>query len=77
MNDEQEIRTLIGSLLPGDRSQAGEDLDLTSLELVRLLVNLEEHLGIEFDDGEIMNVRIDAIDDIVALVRAAMPASTG
>ena len=47
---------------------ANGGLELTSLELVRLLVSLEERLGIELDDAAIMNAHFDTVDDIVALV---------
>jgi acyl carrier protein len=43
-------------------------LKLSSLELVRLLVSLEERLGIAFDDETILNARFNTVDDIVSLV---------
>jgi len=54
-------------------------LALTSLELVRLLVSLEERLGVEFDDATIMNAHFGTVDDLVALVAqsATAPASLG
>jgi acyl carrier protein len=80
MTEDQELRELIVSLL--EKEEHGSDdaepagrtvepdgrLELTSLELVRLLVSVEEHLDIELDDVEIMNANFDTIDDIVALV---------
>lgn len=78
MNNDGELRNLIIELLTAEGHEAGEltdrtslangGLELTSLELVRLLVNLEEHLGIELDDAAIMNAHFDTVDDIVTLV---------
>lgn len=77
MND-QNLRQLIMDVLVAEGH--GEDdvtsetaladggLELTSLELVRLLVSLEERLGVEFDDAAIMNAHFGTVDDIVALV---------
>lgn len=85
--DDQELRQLIGQLLALDQGAGPEiipttplaegGLELTSLELVRLLVNLEEQLGIELDDGEIMNAQLDTVEDILDLVRSSMPAPLG
>lgn len=84
MNDDQELRQLIAKLLASEGRGTGElelapdtsltegGLELTSLELVRLLVSLEEHLDIELDDVEIMNAHFDTVDDIVALVRGSL-----
>jgi acyl carrier protein len=84
MNDDQELRQLIAKLLASEGRTNGElelapntsltegGLELTSLELVRLLVSLEEHLDIELDDVEIMNAHFDTVDDIVALVRGSL-----
>ncbi|MFC4049264.1 MULTISPECIES: phosphopantetheine-binding protein [Actinomadura] len=58
-----------------DGDQPGDELDLTSLELVRLLVNLEELLDIDLDDAAIMNGRLDTVDDIVALMRQSLTVS--
>ncbi|MGI8666970.1 MAG: phosphopantetheine-binding protein [Jatrophihabitans sp.] len=78
MNDHHEVRKVVLELLvaeghrgPGPVVAAGSAegaLKLSSLELVRLLVSLEERLGIEFDDAIIMNARFDSVDDIVELV---------
>jgi acyl carrier protein len=84
MTDNQDLLQLIVSLL---RQQKGigdleltagtpltDDLELTSLELVRLLVSLEEHLDIQIDDAEIMNANFQTVDDIVSLVsRSSAP----
>ncbi len=77
MND-QDLRQLIMDVLVaeghGDDGVTSETalaeggLELTSLELVRLLVSLEERLGAEFDDATIMNAHFGTVDDIVALV---------
>jgi acyl carrier protein len=87
MND-QELRELIAHLLESAWQASGEPvtgapganpddgLELTSLELVRLLVTLEEHLDIELDDVAVMNARLDTVDDIIALVRESQPLSS-
>jgi acyl carrier protein len=56
---------------------AGGSLDLTSLELVRLLVSLEEHLDVELDDAAIMNTHFGTVDDIVALVGGSLGSRAG
>ena len=77
MND-WELRQMVVEQLhyvrqdAGQDQPAGDDLDLTSLELVRLLVNLEEQLDVELDYAAIMNGRLDTIDDIVALMRRSL-----
>lgn len=75
MND-QELRQIVVDAVAqvrqggdNDDDQPADELDLTSLELVRLLVNLEELLDIDLDDAAIMNGRLDTVDDIVALMR--------
>jgi acyl carrier protein len=84
MTDENNIYQLITELLAAPdglgevaagTSLTDGGLELTSLELVRLLVSLEERLDIEFDDVEIMNAHFDTVDDIVALVRGSLVAS--
>ena len=80
-NDDQDLRQMIMDLLTAEGHQGGDvtaqtaladgGLELTSLELVRLLVSLEERLGIEFDDATIMNASFDTVDDVVALVAQA------
>lgn len=84
MTDE-ELRLLIAKLLTLDKNGAGDaritvgtpladgGLHLSSLELVRLLVGLEDHLDIQLDDEEVMNTRLDTVDDVVALVRDSLP----
>jgi acyl carrier protein len=76
VNDHGEVRKVVLELLvaeghghrePTAQSEKGA-LKLSSLELVRLLVSLEERLGIEFDDATIMNAHFDSVDDIVELV---------
>jgi acyl carrier protein len=78
MNNGQDLHQVIVDVLVaeghGDDSVTSQTalakggLALTSLELVRLLVSLEERLGIELDDAAIMNAHFDTVDDIVALV---------
>lgn len=70
----QTIMEVLAAEVRGDddvASSAGPaegGLALTSLELVRLLVSLEERLGVEFDDAMILSAHFDTVDDIVALV---------
>jgi acyl carrier protein len=84
MTQEQEVCRMIVRLLAaqgradGDlevtaRTSLSEDgLALTSLELVRLLVNLEEHLEIELDDVAVMNAHFETVADILALVDVSL-----
>jgi acyl carrier protein len=87
MTDDHELRQLIVDLLDKQVGGDGEaattprasltegGLDLTSLELVRLLVSLEEHLDMELDDVEVMNANFETVDDIVALVGRSLAPS--
>jgi acyl carrier protein len=76
MNTE-ELRRVVVDQLHATRQSIGLDggevadggLDLTSLDLVRLLVSLEEQLDIEIDEVAIMNARLDTVDDVVTLVQ--------
>ncbi len=47
-------------------------LELSSLELVRLMVSLEERLDIELDDVAVMNMTFETVDDLIALVAESM-----
>ena len=81
---ERELRDLIVETLthevraggqlavPGAISLEQGNLDLTSLELVRLLVTLEEKLDIELADVAIMNANFETLDDVVAVVGSAL-----
>jgi acyl carrier protein len=74
--DAESVRGLILDLLVAEghtgvtmqTALTDGGLNLSSLELVRLLVGLEERLGIELDDATIMNARFDTVDDLIALV---------
>lgn len=78
MDKNQDLRQLIIDVLAAEGRADGDvtartalasgGLELTSLELVRLLVGLEERLGIELNDAAIMNGHFDTVDDIIALV---------
>jgi len=46
-------------------------LELTSLELVRLFVGLEEDLGIELEDAAMFDMNFDTVRDIVELIRSS------
>lgn len=82
MNHEELSRVVIEQLR-ATRQKAGQDagdtidgnLDLTSLEIVRLLVALEEHLDTEIDETAIMNARLETVDDVVALLRKSLALS--
>jgi acyl carrier protein len=86
MTDDQALRQLIVDLIERQVRANGDleltapadlgdgQLDLTSLELVRLLVSLEEHLDVELDDAAIMNTHFGTVDDIVALVSGSVGA---
>jgi acyl carrier protein len=88
MRDE-EIRQLIMKLLAEAKSGAGHGgdtadapaadgrLQLSSLELVRLLVALEDDLDIELEDETVMNTKLSTVDDVVALVRDSLASPTG
>ena len=74
---DNDLRQVIMGVLEAEGHRDGltaqtrlgeEGLALTSLELVRLLVSLEERLGVEFDDAVIMGAHFDTIDDIVTLI---------
>jgi acyl carrier protein len=79
--DDQKVRDLIMDMLVAEGYGADGvtvqtaltdgGLRLSSLELVRLLVSLEDRLGISLDDATIMNARFDTVDDIVSLVTQA------
>jgi acyl carrier protein len=76
--NDQTIRQHIADILAaeghGNGSVTAETalsdggLELSSLELVRLLVSLEERLGISFDDETILNARFNTVDDIISVV---------
>jgi acyl carrier protein len=51
-----------------DTPLSGEEADLTSLDLLRVLVTLEEVLDIELDDAAIMNAHFATVGDLVAVV---------
>jgi acyl carrier protein len=88
MRDE-EIRQLIMKLLAEAKSGAGHGADtadapaadgrlqLSSLELVRLLVALEDDLDIELEDETVMNTKLSTVDDVVALVRDSLASPAG
>jgi acyl carrier protein len=76
---EQEIRQVVVDLVheiegkadaevAPDSSLGTGGLELTSLEVVRILVGLEEQLGVELEDGAIMNSSLEVVDDLVSLV---------
>jgi acyl carrier protein len=79
VKSEQEIREVVVDLVHEIDGKADADvapdsslgtggLELTSLEVVRILVGLEEKLGVELEDGAIMNSSLEVVDDLVSLV---------
>ncbi|MDT0263447.1 acyl carrier protein [Jatrophihabitans lederbergiae] len=78
---EQAVRKTVAELMTAEGHEAVEitagtslaegGLNLSSLELVRLLVGLEERLDIELDDATIMNARFDTVEDLITLVHQA------
>jgi hypothetical protein len=90
--DDEELRRVVvarlhdarngfgGKGADGDGFGPGEDgdaLNLTSLEVVRLLVRLEEDLDTEIDEAAVMNVRLDTVDDVVSLLRQSLAGAGG
>jgi acyl carrier protein len=78
VRSEQEIREQVAELIreiggKGDADVSGESslgnggFELTSLELMRLLVEVEERLGVEVGDDAIMNTNFEVVDDVVSL----------
>ena len=47
-------------------------LELTSLDLVRLFVGLEEELQIELEDTAMFEVNFDRVNDIVMVVQSSL-----
>jgi acyl carrier protein len=56
-----------------DTSAALADFGLDSLASVELVLSLEDHFGIYFDDDEVQFANFVSIDSIVALVSAKKP----
>ncbi|MEO3755830.1 acyl carrier protein [Streptomyces sp. B6B3] len=48
-------------------------LELSSLDLVRAIVGIEESLGIELGDEEVMDADLRTVADVLALVARATP----
>lgn len=72
---EQQILRLVQQRLDAmghARDGADDTLELSSLDLVRLLVELEESLDIELDDSAIMNGRLEKLSDVVDLLRVPL-----
>jgi len=71
--DPQSVRAVIVELIQTEghpaEAVASDTLTLSSLELVRLLVGLEERLDLEFDDATVMNAQFNSVNDIVHLVQ--------
>lgn len=80
-SDIHDLPMVIESLLSESGAAAGltgDDvlLDMSSLELVRFLIALEERLAVEFDDESIMNMSLETVQDIVDLVEHAHPSAS-
>ncbi len=78
MDDQREVlRTLVRDMLSDQVGHAPESaLDITSLEVVRLLVSLEDRLDIDFDDAAIMNLELGEVDDVVDLIERSLGTRT-
>jgi len=50
-------------------------LELTSLDLIQLLVQAEERLGIQIPDDAVMNTFLDTLGDLYQVISACSPAS--
>ena len=75
MDRSIDYRVVVEELLEsqvGPRPASSDVLDITSLELVRLLVGLEDRLGIQLDDVAIMNISLETTDDLVALLERSV-----
>jgi acyl carrier protein len=62
-------RTLPGEL-PEDTSAALADYGLDSMGSVELVLNLEDHFGVYFDEVELQFTNFVSIDSIAALISA-------
>jgi acyl carrier protein len=80
---DQDLHTLISTLLATQQHPSADievtnatalaegGLELTSLDLVRLFVGLEEQLEIDLEDSAMFELNFDTVADIVELVRSS------
>ncbi|OLB80786.1 MAG: hypothetical protein AUI14_05495 [Actinobacteria bacterium 13_2_20CM_2_71_6] len=86
MIDVDEFLALVSDLLSDnpnadiekslDTPLADGGLELTSLDLIQLLVQIEERLGIRIPDDAVMNTFLDTLGDLYQVVGACTPATT-
>lgn len=62
--------------LADDTSLYSSVLQMDSLSLLHLLVALEDDLGIEIDDEDVMNANLETVGNLVDMVRQAGGAVT-
>lgn len=87
MSDSKEFLDLVSELLSDNPNSdvdmsmgtplADGGLELTSLELIQLLVQLEERLDIKIPDNAVMNAFLDDVGDLFRLVDACSDAPAG
>lgn len=80
MNDRQHYLHAVLDVLKAENHLPGDFVgtaqtplsdggaELTSLDLIRVLVTLEEQLSIEIDDSAIMNANFATVGDLVEVV---------
>lgn len=78
---EDDVVILIGRLLADNPNVheglsvgtplAEGGLELTSLDLIQLIVDIEGELSIEIEDGTIMNSALEYVSDVIGLVFSA------
>lgn len=86
MIDADEFLALVSDLLSDnpnadieksmDTPLADGGLELTSLDLIQLLVQIEERLGLRIPDDAVMNTYLDTLDDLYRVIGACTPATT-
>ncbi|MGP3948511.1 acyl carrier protein [Streptomyces sp. 7N604] len=87
MSDAKEFLEVVADLLSDNPNTdidlslktplSGGGLELTSLELIQLLVQLEERLGITIPDDAVMNIFLDDVGDLFQLVTSCTSTSIG
>ncbi|GAB3930489.1 hypothetical protein GCM10029976_032480 [Kribbella albertanoniae] len=54
--------------ITGRTALADGGLELTSLDLIRVIVGLEEHFGVELNDDLIFDSSFDSVSDLVTVL---------
>ncbi len=85
--NDRDLHTMISALLESDQHPSADinitnatplaegGLELTSLDLVRLFVGMEEQLGVELEDAAMFETDFDTVADIVGMVRSSVERS--